>query len=235
MLCHTNNAAWQPVLYLAGMQLRILDQGACVVLRFGMFPQPIHNYVASIALSGCLLIAPFVSFGQENENPNQKRVEEVTEPAPVAAVKANIVPLIWRATIDDAVIAVPLRSVEYYGVQIYDTDSQTRVRELTICTESQSLIRIYYIEPLGSAHERLAEKAKRLQQVAQSGGVQEWPYPFKQYPTTTHSHMVEYRVAKEDTVGQLYDHFEAAMINYHARDLIEDQRLQIVSEVKVAN
>ncbi len=200
-----------------------------------MFPQLLQKNGASLTLSACLLTVPLFSFGQEIENPNQKSVEEVIEPAPVAAVKANIVPLIWRATIDEAVIAVPLRSVEYYGVQIYDTDSQTRVRELTICTESQSLIRIYYIEPLGSTHERLAEKAKRLQQIAQSGGTQEWPYPFKQYPTTTHAHMVEYRVEKEETVGQLYDHLEAAIINYHARDLIEDQRPQIVSDIKVAN
>ncbi len=200
-----------------------------------MFPKQIHKYGASITLVACLLALPMFSFGQENENPNQKGVEEVTEPAPVSQVKANIVPLIWRATIDEAVIAVPLRSVEYYGVQIYDTDSQTRVRELTICTESQSLIRIYYIEPLGTTSERLADKAKRLQQVARSAGKQEWPYPFKQYPMTTHAHMVEYRVAKEETVGQLYDHLEAAIINYHARDLIEDQRPQIVSEIKVAN
>lgn len=200
-----------------------------------MFPKPIHKRIAVIAVWASVLVLPVFSFGQENESPNQKNVEEVTEPAPVSTVKANIVPLIWRATIDEAVIAVPLRSVEYYGVQIYDTDSQTRVRELTICTESQSLIRIYYIEPLGTTSERLADKAKRLQQIARSAGKEDWPYPFKQYPTTTHAHMVEYRVAKEETVGQLYDHLEAAIINYHARDLIKGQRSQIVSEVKVAN
>ena len=196
-----------------------------------MITPPIQKWV----IVACFLSVAVILWGQETENPNQKGVEEVTEPAPVSGVKANIVPLIWRATIDEAVIAVPLRSVEYYGVQIYDTDSQTRVRELTICTESQSLIRIYYIEPLGTTSERLADKAKRLQQIARSAGKQEWPYPFKQYPMTTHAHMVEYRVAKEETVGQLYDHLEAAIINYHARDLIEEQRPQIVSDIKVAN
>lgn len=90
------------------------------------------------------LVFPTIVSSQENESPNQKSVAEVIEPAPVSPVKATIVPLIWRAKIGETVVAVPLRSIEYYGVQIYDTDSQTRVRELTICTESQSLIRIYY-------------------------------------------------------------------------------------------
>lgn len=215
--------------------MRTLDPGPSIDLLFIMIFKQIHERFTFIALLVCLLSISGFSFGQEIENPNQKGVESVTAPAPVSPVKANIVPLIWRATIDEAVIAVPLRSVEYYGVQIYDTDSQTRVRELTICTESQSLIRIYYIEPLGTTSERLADKAKRLQQIARNAGQQEWPYPFKQYPMTTHAHMVEYRVAKEETVGQLYDHLEAAIINYHARDLVEDQRPQIVSDIKVAN
>ncbi|MCH1410052.1 MAG: hypothetical protein L7V87_13555 [Verrucomicrobiales bacterium] len=191
-----------------------------------------NRFLQTFVLAAALL-TPLHSYSQENENPNQKRVEEVTEPAPVSGVKANIVPLIWRVTIGEAVVSVPLRSIEYYGVQIYDTDSQTRVRELTICTESQSLVRIYYIQPLGTANERLAEKAERLRQIAQGATKQKWAYPFKQYPTTTHTHMVEYRVGEKETVSQLFTHLEAAMIEYHARDLVPEQRPQIIREIEV--
>lgn len=191
-----------------------------------------HRFITALFLFSFVFLSSVFS-QEEHENPNQKGVEAVVEPAPVSNVKANIVPLIWRVTIGEAVVSVPLRSIEYYGVQIYDTDSQTRVRELTICTESQSLIRIYYIQPLGTTNERLAEKAERLRQIAQGATEQEWSYPFKQYPTTTHTHMVEYRVGDKDSISQLFTHLESTMIEYHARDLTAEQRPQIMREIKV--
>jgi hypothetical protein len=194
---------------------------------------PSHFFRAIPAVAAAALLLEPVRAQEEHENPNQKGVERVTSEAPEGGVRANIVPLIWRAKIDDAVIAVPLRSIEYYGVQIYDTDSQTRVHELTICTESRSLVRIYYILPLGTANERLSEAADRLRKIAQTGSRQEWIYPVKQYPTTTHQHMVEYRVGKKEDVQEIYDHLEAAMIEYHARDLVPDQRDSVVRKIEV--
>ncbi|MDF1850563.1 MAG: hypothetical protein P1U85_07015 [Verrucomicrobiales bacterium] len=178
------------------------------------------------------LLGPLLA---QHENPNQGVVEEVTGGPSVRTVRGNITPLIWRAKVDGAVVAVPLRSVEYYGVQVYDTDSQTRVHELTICTKSQSLVRIYYILPLGTTNERLGQAAERLRNVAQGGTRQEWVYPIKQYPTTTHTHMVEYRVKSKENVQQLYDSLETAMVEYHARDLIPEQRPQTVRKIEISN
>jgi hypothetical protein len=45
--------------------------------------------------------------------------------------------------------------------------------------------------------------------------------------------MVEYRVDKKETVSQLFTHLEAAMIEYHARDLVPEQRPQIIREIEV--
>jgi hypothetical protein len=42
-----------------------------------------NRYLQTVVLAAALLI-PLHSYSQENENPNQKRVEEVTEPAPVS-------------------------------------------------------------------------------------------------------------------------------------------------------
>lgn len=45
--------------------------------------------------------------------------------------------------------------------------------------------------------------------------------------------MIEYRVGDKKAIGQLYDHLEKAIVEYHARDLIEAQRPQIVREIEV--
>lgn len=193
------------------------------------------SLIPIVVLALALVAFVFGSLFAQHENPNQKGVEEVSGGAPVRSVRANITPLIWRARIDEAVVAVPLRSVEYYGVQVYDTDSQTRVHELTICTKSQSLVRIYYILPLGTTNERLSSAAERLRGLAQGATRQEWVYPIKQYPTTTHTHMVEYRVRSKENVQQLYDSLEATMVEYHARDLVPNQRPETVRKIEITN
>jgi molybdopterin biosynthesis enzyme MoaB len=45
--------------------------------------------------------------------------------------------------------------------------------------------------------------------------------------------MVEYRAGKKEDVQELYDHLEAAMIEYHARDLVPDQRDSVVRKIEV--
>ncbi len=192
------------------------------------------NSLVFVVIIGVAVAVLFLgSTFAEYENPNQKGVEQVSGEAPTRSVRANITPLIWKAQIDNSIISVPLRSVEYYGVQIYDTDSQTRVHELTICTESQSLVRIYHILPLGTTNQRVAEKVDRLREISQGATRHEWVFPIKQYPATTHKHMVEYRVPEKENVTSLFESLEATMIEYHARDLVPEQRSSIVRTIKI--
>ena len=190
------------------------------------------NTVPSLSLVAlALLLSPRIASAQA-ENPAQKSVQEITAPAPVQNVRANITPLFWKASLDESVVTVPLRSIEFFGVQNYDVDGATRVRELTISTVSQNLVRIYHIEPLGAAT-RATNSIETLRRVAEGASGEELDLPVKVFPTTTHTHMVEYRVSRKTDVDALHRHLEATMIEYHARDLVPEQRPDTVREIKV--
>ncbi len=190
--------------------------------------------LAPLLAAGCLWSFPG-DLSAQSENPAQKSVQEITAPAPSQTVRANLVPLIWKATIEDSIITVPLRTIEFFGVQDYDVDGATRVRELTISTDARSLIRIYHIRPLPALANRAPGAIEALRRVAEGGTGEELDLPVKVFPATTHTHMVEYRVSERSQVDALYQHLEAAMIEYHARDLVPEQRGETVREIKVTD
>jgi hypothetical protein len=181
---------------------------------------------------GLALSLPLTTQAQ-TENPAIKSVQEVTAPAPTSTVRANIIPLIWKATIEESIVSVPLRTIEFFGIQDYDVDGATRVRELTISTDAQSLIRIYHIRPLPAVANRASGTIDALRKVAEGASGEELDLPVKVFPMTTHTHMVEYRLSERGHVDALYNHLEAAMIEYHARDLIPEQRENTVRAIEV--
>ena len=194
----------------------------------------VNRFELIVFSAGLLFVFQMSALGQK-ENPAQTLVQDITGPAVVRTVKANIVPLIWKATIDKSVISVPLRSVEYYGIQHYDVDGAARARELTISTHSQGLIRIYHIEPLGALGDTASSMIDSLRKVAEGGTDTEFDLPVKVFPTTTHSHMVEFRVGQRTAIDKLFESLEGAMIEYHARDLKEELRPEVVREISVSD
>ncbi|MCB1063535.1 MAG: hypothetical protein KDN20_11520 [Verrucomicrobiae bacterium] len=190
---------------------------------------------AILLISSVLFCSISVSLHAQSENPAVKSVQEITAPAPTQTVRANIVPLMWKASIEESIITVPLRTIEFFGIQDYDVDGATRVRELTISTDAQSLIRIYHIRPLPALANRAPGTLEALRRVAEGGSGEELDLPVKVFPTTTHTHMVEYRVSERSDIDALYQHLEAAMVEYHARDLVPEQREQTVRSIKVAD
>ncbi|MBL9160541.1 MAG: hypothetical protein JNJ70_23870 [Verrucomicrobiales bacterium] len=190
-----------------------------------------------LSVHPCLLVliligtAGGIASGQ-TENPLQPSVKAITAPAPVQGVNANLVPLIWKADVNGTIVSIPLRNIEFFGVQAYIVDGATRVRELTISTHAQSMIRIYHIRPLDLTETANAQ-VERLRKFAEGRIDEDTNQPVKVFPMTTHAHMVEYRVTKEDHVDALHDHLEKVMIEYHARELIEDLRPDIVRTIKI--
>lgn len=180
----------------------------------------------------CLALFALNATGQ-SESPVQGSHSNVIEGAPTGSVRAEIVPLIWKATIRDSLVNVPLASIEYFGVQNYDVDGVARVRELTITTKSQSMIRIYHMSPLTAIAEHTENTLKALSQIAEGVADAELNVPVKVFPSTTHAHMTEYRVMEKTDVDTLYKHLENAMKDYHARVLTPAQRDQTIREVKV--
>lgn len=193
--------------------------------------KPANDFVLC---AGLAIALPAFGYGQ-TENPAVKSVQEVTAPAISSTVSANIVPLIWKASIGKSIVALPLRSIEYFGVQDYDVEGATRVRELTISTHSQSMIRIYHIRPLAVVTKTAGESLQALRNAAEGIVGEELDLPVKVFPSTTHSHMVEYRTGKEGDIDALFKHLEEVMIEYHARDLVPAQRSSTVREVRVAD
>lgn len=193
----------------------------------------ISNYCTLLPVVISLTLLPGLCPGQV-ENPAVESVQEVLPSATIQSVRANIIPLIWKATIDASTIAVPLRSIEYFGVQDYDVDGATRVRELTITTNSQSMIRIYHIRPLAAVTETTRQTVETLRNVAEGVAKEELNLPVKIFPATTHSHMVEYRTDKEGDIDELYQHLESVMLEYMARDLIPEQRGETLREIKTS-
>lgn len=188
----------------------------------------IHQWLFVLIIIG---MAGKFAFGQ-TENPLQTSVKAITAPAPEQGVNANLVPLIWKADVNGTIVSIPLRNIEFFGVQAYIVDGATRVRELTISTHAQSMIRIYHIRPL-ELTETANAQVERLRKIAEGQIDEDTNQPVKVFPVTTHSHMVEYRVTKEDHVDALHAHLEKVMIEYHGRELIEDLRPDIVRTIKI--
>lgn len=173
-------------------------------------------------------------FGQKEDHVVES-VVNVTAPAISQSATGNIVPLFWKAVVDKSIISVPLRSIEYFGVQNYDVEGATRVRELTISTHSQSMIRIYHIRPLAAVTKTAGESIEALRKAAEGVVGEELDLPVKVFPATTHSHMVEYRAGSEGDIDVLFKHLEEVMLEYHARDLVPAQRPETIREIKTGD
>lgn len=193
-------------------------------------PDPMKTAALALVI---LSLLTAVSFAQA-ENPVQRTLQRTMPEAEIREAKAEIVPLFWKAKLDESTILLPLRSIEFFGVQNYDVDGATRVRELTISTDSHNLIRIYHIRPLDAAG-KATNHVETLRRLAEGTTGEEFDRPVKVFPQTTHAHMVEYRVEEESHVDSLYQHLEALMIDYQARDIVAEQRPETVREIKIAD
>ncbi len=199
------------------------------------------KHLTPLTLAGIsLLLFPIHQINAQTENPTQTTILEIVKPPDPKRIIANVTPIFWKAAINKSSITLPLRNIEFYGVQDYVIDDLIRVRELTISTHARSLIRIYYIRPLELVERAkktfdAAKKIEELKKIAtgKTGGDER--LPVKVFPITTHSNMVEYRVDGEKQVDELYQHLDATMIEYHARYLIEGQRNLTIREIKVDN
>jgi hypothetical protein len=184
-----------------------------------------------VQLSALTLLA--LQLPAQSESPIQGSHTNVTDGPGVGTARAEIVPLFWKALIGESIVSVPLSSVEYFGVQTYDVDGVARVRELTITTKSQSMIRIYHMAPLSAIAEHTENTLKALGRIAEGVADAELNVPVKVFPATTHAHMVEYRTVERADIDTLYQHLETAMKDYHARVLVPAQRDSTVRQIKV--
>src|SRR5258708_3926491 len=124
--------------------------------------------------------------------------------------------LMWRCNLPGGSYSVALRSIVSVSSHEYMVDGAVRVTEVNIDTTGNALARFYYIEPnvpnspigLGNA---TVEKAQQLlQEGAERSGQDVWKKVVKNYPTTTHSHTIEYRLTDKDSLTKPFESAHSA-------------------------
>ena len=124
---------------------------------------------------------------------------------------------IWRCDLPGGTYEVALPSIVSVSRHEYIVDAVSRVAEVNIDTQGNMAVRFYFIGPaevktpggIGqSAVDRASELAK---EVIQRGGQDDvWKRVVKTYPTTTHSHSVEYRVSSEEDLKKIFTSAQTA-------------------------
>ena len=117
---------------------------------------------------------------------------------------------IWRCDLPGGTYEVAIRAIVSVSSHEYIVDGAARVIEVNIDTQGNMAARFYFIEPVAaktplgvgqSAVDRISELAKEAGQ--RTGADDVWQRVVKSYPTTTHAHTIEYRVASEEQLKQI--------------------------------
>ena len=120
---------------------------------------------------------------------------------------------LWRCELPGGVYLVALRSIVSISRHEYVVDAAARVTEVTVATTSTVEARFYYLEPLTTGTPAAATLEQLQQHVLDSSASHApadavWQKVIKSYPTTTHAHTVEYRLASKADLQSLYQSVE---------------------------
>jgi hypothetical protein len=135
------------------------------------------------------------------------------QPTPVPETRINM----WRCNLPGGSYSVALRSIVAVSSHEYLIDGAVRVTEVNIDTSGNALARFYFLEPnipnspLGIGTGTLEKAQQMLQEGADKTGQDVWKKVTKNYPTTTHAHTIEYRVADKATLTKLFESAESAL------------------------
>jgi hypothetical protein len=153
-----------------------------------------------------LLLAPLIALGQ---------ADPTTPQSSTVATTPNQLPL-WRCKLPGGAYQVALRSIVSISSHEYLVDAVARVTEVNIDTQGTALVRFYYLEPatpqspLGIGQEITQKGKELLTEAAERSGQDVWKKVSKNYPTTTHSRTVEYRLVTKDQLQALLTSVETA-------------------------
>ena len=131
-------------------------------------------------------------------------------------------PFMWRCELPGGIYEVALRSIVSVSTHEYVVDGAARVTELNIDTQGSMAVRFYYIEPLTpkaplgigqSAVDKISDLAKEA--AGRTGQDEFWQRVVKNYPTTTHSHTIEYRLDSDDELKKVFASVQTAFETGH--------------------
>ena len=130
---------------------------------------------------------------------------------------------IWRAELPGGEYIVRLSAITSVSLHEYVVDGAARVAEVNISTSGSQLARFYFIEPYPpkapvpagqKVLSAIENKAKEATARVETDDVR--TKVVKSYPTTTHSHTVEYRLVDRESLSRLFDSIEEAWLSGRA-------------------
>jgi hypothetical protein len=143
----------------------------------------------------------------QTQNQNQNQQNPPTPPPPP----------IWKCTLPGGTYEVAVPSITAVSTHQYLVDGTVQVTEVNVDTNGPMVVRFYYIQPNapGSGPAALAASSVQgvqglLTQASSAAGADAWQKVVKNYPVTTHSHTVEYRLSSSDALSALFSSVEAA-------------------------
>ncbi|MGB0991374.1 MAG: hypothetical protein ACPG32_02785 [Akkermansiaceae bacterium] len=124
----------------------------------------------------------------------------------------------WQASLPGGSYVVALDRISSISKHSYIIDGGLRVTEVVIDTNGNSLVRFYYIIPVSedsgsSLGSGLTQRGKELlDKAGERTGANGNTAVAKQYPTTTHSKTVEFRISHEGDLDKLMGSVQKAWI-----------------------
>ncbi|MGJ8674223.1 hypothetical protein [Rubritalea sp.] len=151
----------------------------------------------SIVLYGCItavILTPLLVAQDNNEN------ENVTD--------SSSTPRFWEASLPGGSYLVALSRISSISMHTYTVKGAV-VHEVDVETMGAALTRFYAIEALGeggtSTVENVANRAREIVgQVGDKTGIDADTTVHKEYPITTHSKTIEFRVVDKADLNEIY-------------------------------
>ena len=150
------------------------------------------------------------------------------------------VPL-WICNSPGGTYEVALRSIVSVSSCEYIVDGVAHVSEVNIDTTGNMCVRFYFLEPVtpntpGGVGQSTIDKATEIAQELQDRSGQDvWKKVIKNYPTTTHSHTIEYRVDNKADLMKIFTSAEAAFRTYTATTLSVGEASELSPNSNPAN
>lgn len=175
--------------------------------------------IAFPALVLALSVAMIPPVSAQGTNNNQNDEEETK------AKESDGPRRFWQASLPGGHYMVALDRISNISMHEYVLDGNLVVNEVTVDTTGRAIARFYYIEPLSDSMNRsevtrVVDKGRELiDRAAQRVGTDAHNMAQKNYPTTTHAGMVEYRILDLRDLDALYGSLRKAWESGKGRTL----------------
>ena len=131
----------------------------------------------------------------------------------------------WQANLPGGHYMVALDRISTISMQEYLLDGGLVVNEVTVDTVGRALARFYHIAPLSDTAgrdevTRVVDRGRELlDRAGQKAGTDAHDMAQKNYPTTTHAGMIEYRIIDKRDLNALYSSLRKAWESGKGRKL----------------